>query len=81
MTTKYKVIVGFLLMTCLLIAVAALGYVKLRDASTGFVAYRVESRTSVAANGADALMREVKDQLSRFRPNLDQAHIKQAAAL
>jgi len=81
MTTKYKVIIGFLLMTCLLIAVAALGYVKLKEASKGFVAYRVESRTSVAANGADALMREVQGQLSRFRLDLDQAHIQQASVL
>ena len=81
MTTKYKVIVGFLLMTCLLIAVAALGYVKLKEASKGFAVYRVESRTSVAANGADALMREVQGQLSRFRLDLDQAHIQQASVL
>ena len=44
MTTKYKVIIVFSLMVCLLAAAAALGYIKLRQASTGFAAYRVEAR-------------------------------------
>jgi len=81
MTTKWKVIVGFLLVICLLVGVAALGYVKLHDASVGFDAYRVQARTSVDANGADALMRGVLDHISRFRLDLDQQHIKQAHAL
>jgi len=79
MTTKYKIIFGFLLMMCLLIAVAALGYVKLREASQGFATYRVEARTAVAANGADARIRAVQDQFSRFRLDLDQAHLKEAS--
>ena len=66
MTTKYKVMSGFLVLMCLLVAVAALGYVKLYEASQGFSAYRGEARVSVVANGADALMREVQDQLSRL---------------
>ena len=81
MTIKYKVIIGFLLMTCLLIAVAVLSFVKLHEASEGFRAYRMEARTAVAANGADALLRGMQDQLSRFRLDLDQKHLQQASAL
>ena len=68
-------------MMCLLIIVGALGYLKLRQASEGFASYRVDAGTSVAANGADALMRDVKDKLSRFRLDLDQEHLKLASAL
>ena len=81
MTTKYKVMCGFFVLMCLLVAVTVLGYVKLYEASQGFAAYRVDSRVSVAANGADALLREVQDQLSRFRLDLDQAHLRKASAL
>jgi|GEM_PF-5525801 len=81
MTTKWKVIGGFLVMMCLLVAVAALGYMKLHEASMGFAAYRVEARTSVAANGADALMRGAWDRLSRFQLDLDEKHIKEAHAM
>ncbi|MCL1984946.1 MAG: hypothetical protein FWG59_00660, partial [Betaproteobacteria bacterium] len=79
MTTKYKVIVGFLLMTALLIAVAVVGYLKLHQATGGFVAYRVEARTAAIANGADARVRAVQDQFSRFRLDIDQAHVKEAS--
>ena len=78
MTTKYKVLAGFLLMNCLLITVAALGFLKLHQASKGFAAYRTEARTATAANGADARSRAMQDQLSRFRLDIDQAHITEA---
>jgi methyl-accepting chemotaxis protein len=81
MTTKYKVIVGFSAMMGLLIVVAALGYVKLREASQGFRVYRVEAVTAVAANGADALMRGVRDEISRLRIDHDPARIKKAHEL
>jgi methyl-accepting chemotaxis protein len=81
MTTKYKVIVGFSVMMGLLIVVAALGYVKLREASQGFKAYRIEAGTAVAANGADALIRGVQDEISRLRIDHDPARIKKAHEL
>ena len=81
MTTKYKIIIGFTLMGFLLIAVAVLGYVKLQEASSGFTHYRIEASTAVNANGADALMRNVQDCVSRFRLDLNEAHMEKAQEL
>ncbi len=81
MTTKYKIIVGFTLITFLVIAVAVLGYIKLQEASSGFIDYRAEASTAVNANGADALMRDVQDSVSRFRLDLNEAHIEKAHKL
>jgi len=81
MTTKWKVIVGFLLMICILVAGGSMGYIKLREASEGFMSYHTEAVTSVAANGADALMRDVQDQLSRFRLDIDSEHFKKTNVL
>ncbi|MCL2123627.1 MAG: methyl-accepting chemotaxis protein [Desulfovibrionaceae bacterium] len=79
MTTKYKVIVGFLLVMGLLVAVAAVGYLKLHSASQGFEVYRMQARTAVAANGAIARVRTMQDQLSRFRLDNNPEHIKEAS--
>ncbi|MCL1890251.1 MAG: hypothetical protein FWF99_07125, partial [Desulfovibrionaceae bacterium] len=80
MTTKYKIIIGFSLMVCMLTVGGALGYIKLYEASEGFAVYQIYSKTAVDANGADALMRGAQDQLSRFRLNTNQEHVKQALA-
>ena len=63
-------------MVCLLVVVAVQGYKVVNIASEGFSAYRAEARTSVAANGADALTRSAQDRLSRFRLDVAQEHIK-----
>ncbi|MDR0238994.1 MAG: methyl-accepting chemotaxis protein [Deltaproteobacteria bacterium] len=81
MTTKYRVIIGFLLMICLLIAVTIMSYLKLHEASDGFAVYRIQARTAVASNAAFSRVRGMQDQFSRFRLNLDEAHIKEANRL
>ena len=73
MTTKYKIIAGFLFMMALLAVLAAFGYSRLNIASSGFNEFRGEARTTVNANAADALMREAKDRMTNFVLNLDPA--------
>ena len=66
MTTKFKIILGFSLMVLLVAGMAVFGWLRLSDASHGFNDYRVEARTAVNGNAADALMRESKDDMSNF---------------
>ena len=51
MTTKYKIISGFLLMVLLLGGVAVLGYVDLQRSSNGFDEYRRLARFNIAISG------------------------------
>ncbi len=71
MTTKYKIISGFLFMVLLQAGLAAFGWLRLNDASDGFNSYRLEARGAVSANAADTLMREAKDKMGNFMLNLD----------
>lgn len=80
MTTKYKIISGFVFIMLLLAAVSWLGYVKLQAASTEFGLYRSEARTAVFANSADAQARNMRDRVSRFTQNLDPARMDEARA-
>ncbi|MDR0239462.1 MAG: methyl-accepting chemotaxis protein [Deltaproteobacteria bacterium] len=81
MTTKYKVIVGFLLMICLLVATGVTAKVKLHVTSDGFAHYRTQARTAVTVNAAFARVRGMQDQYSRFRLDLNEAHIQEAKRL
>ena len=73
MTTKYKIISGFLFMMALLAGMATFGYMRLHDATIGFDDYRAEARTAVNVNAADALMREAKNKIVSFVLSLDPA--------
>ena len=53
-------------MVLLVAGMAVFGWLRLSDASHGFNDYRVEARTAVNGNAADALMRESKDDMSNF---------------
>ncbi len=66
MTTKHKIIAGFLFMVLLQAGLAVFGWLRLNDASTNFNNYRSEARTAAHGNKADALMREAKDEMSNF---------------
>ncbi len=78
MTTKYRIIFGFLFMISLLTGMVIFAWLRLDGASDGFDSYRVEARTSVNANSADALMREAKDKMSNFVITLDKSFAEQA---
>ncbi len=78
MTTKYKIIVGFLFMIVLLAGLSIFAWMRLSGASRGFNDYRVESHTTVNANASDALMREAKDNMSNFIITLDKNLVDQA---
>ena len=73
MTTKYKIISGFLFLMALLAGMAVFGYSRLNIASNGFNEFRGEARTTVNANAADALMREAKDRMTNFVLTLEPA--------
>ncbi len=78
MTTKHKIIAGFLFMVLLQAGLAAFGWLRLNDASTNFNGYRAEARTAANGNRADALMREAKDEMSNFVLSLNPALASQA---
>lgn len=80
MTTKYKIISGFVFIMLLLATVSYLGYVKLHAASTEFSLYRSEARTAVFSNGADAQARNMRDRVSRFTQDLDPSRMDEARA-
>ncbi len=71
MTTKIKIITGFLFMALLLVVLVVVGYSRLNMAEEGFAAYRKDANTAVYANAADALLREAKDRISTFIVSLE----------
>ena len=78
MTTKWKVIAGFLVLIGLLAAMAILGNIKLGDATHGFTVYQIESETSVTSNGANAQIYRMRNRISQFMLNYDPENIKLA---
>ncbi len=78
MTTKYKIIFGFLFMVLMQAGLAVFSYSRLQEASLGFSSYRAEARAAVNANWADALMRKANDKMSSFVLTLDSALAEQA---
>ncbi len=70
MTTKAKIISGFVLMMALLAGLSALGYLQLDEASDDFGEYSMEARTTVFANAADTLLREASAKTHTFTNNL-----------
>ena len=71
MTTKYKIIGGFMFMVVLLAGLSSFAALRLGEIVDGFIGYRSEARTAVDANVADALIREAKDNISNFVITLD----------
>ncbi len=78
MTTKYKIIAGFVFMVLLAAGLSVFAWLRLADSSRGFDSYRSEARTGVYANWSDALMREAKDKVSKFIISLDPSMMEQA---
>ena len=78
MTTKHKIIIGFLFMVALQAGLAAFGWFSLNNASTSFNEYRVSANAAVHANAADAYLREAKDRINNFVMTLNTGFISQA---
>ncbi len=78
MTTKHKIIIGFVCITLLMAGLSCFAYLRLSIGSEGFNAYRFETRTAVNANTADAIMRGARDKISSFLLTLDPALMDQA---
>ncbi len=65
----------------MVLVTAALGvfaYMRLNDASENFNVYRVEARTTVFANAADAQLREAANKMSQFANSFDSRLIDEA---
>ncbi len=78
MTTKQKIIIGFLFMVTLQAGLAAFGWFSLNNASKGFDGYSVSANAAVHANAADAYLREAKDRINNFVMTLRPEFITQA---
>ena len=78
MTTKHKIVIGFLFMVAVQAALAAFGWFSLNNATTGFNDYRVSANAAVQANSADALLREAKDRVNNFVQTLKPDFVAQA---
>ena len=80
MTTKYKIIGGFMFMVLLLAGLSTFAVLRLGGIVDGFTEYRSEARTAVNANAADGLIREAKDNISNFVLSLDPSFMDKARA-
>ena len=78
MTTKYKIISGFLFLLTLLAITGILGNRSLKTASTYAESYRHEAQTVVFANSADALVRQARYEVLRFSSSFDPVNIDNA---
>ncbi|MDL2272852.1 methyl-accepting chemotaxis protein [Desulfovibrio sp. OttesenSCG-928-I05] len=78
MTTKFKIIISFVLMTVLLGAVAVLGYLDLERASDNFSSYRSMARLNVAASDMAKSLNLSIAKVYIFLDAGDQAAIKDA---
>ncbi len=73
MTTKYKIILGFLLMMVLLGTVSFLGYNGVQRSSEGFTEYRRLARLNVATSNLDSAVYAAAFHISQFLDSRDPA--------
>ena len=78
MTTKIKIIIGFIIMILLLGGMAVLGYIGIQKSSTGFVDYRRQARVNVAASDIVASTGLAMSDAWDFMFSLDPARIDRA---
>lgn len=71
MTTKYKIISGFLFMVLLLGGVAFLGYAYIQKASNAFDEYRRLARLNVSTSDLEVGMNKASYEVYRFVENRD----------
>ncbi len=78
MTTKYKIIFGFLLMIVFAGVIAFIGYRNLQQASDDFVEYRRLARLNVYTSDIDTNLNETVAWIFRFVDSRDQANMRSA---
>ena len=66
MTTKYKIVVGFVVMVCLIGAVVLLGFIGLQNSSVGFDEYRRLARLNVGMSDIESAMHSSSNSLRAF---------------
>ncbi|MDR2055301.1 MAG: methyl-accepting chemotaxis protein, partial [Desulfovibrio sp.] len=71
MTTKYRIIAGFSIMIILLGGMAAFGYVKLHEASGGFVSYRLQARQNTLASDLSTAVSDMLRASRKFLMTFD----------
>lgn len=80
MTTKIKIIIGFVIMILLLGGMASIGYLGFQQSSNGFITYREQARANVAASdmlGKMALaVSNAYDFVGNYNPDLITAALK-----
>ena len=76
MTTKYKIIIGFLFLIVLMGCVGILSYTSLEAAAEHAAVYRHQARTAVFGNGATASLEHARYQVLRFSASYDVANME-----
>lgn len=66
MTTKYKIVLGFVVMVCLIGAVVFLGFIGLQQSSNGFDEYRRLARLNVGMSDTESAMHASSNSLRAF---------------
>ena len=80
MTTKYKVIAGFLVMILLLAGVAVLSFLRLGESSTGFEEYRRLARFNLATSDLETNLYDSAYHVYKFLDYRNREDLKGAAA-
>jgi methyl-accepting chemotaxis protein len=79
MTTKYRIIVSFIVTTAITVGVAALGYVSMERASSSFLEYRRLARLNVTASDVTAGQYQTMSASRQFRMSYDKPEYMEAA--
>ena len=72
MTTKFKIILGFVIMILLLGGMAALGFYAIQQASDGYVSYRRQARVNVAVSDMGISLSKSMAKTYDFISSLDE---------
>lgn len=80
MTTKYKIISGFVIMILLLAAAVILGYLEIQNSSTGFSAYRRLARLDVAVSDTVSALNGAASDVNLYMRTRNEQAIAQADA-
>ena len=76
MTTKHKIIAGFLSILVIMCGIAVLGYRSLEDSAEGLLNYRRLARVNVGLSDSLATFNSVATTMNVFLANPDPAHVK-----
>ena len=80
MTTKWRIIAGFVLMIAITWGVSSMGYLGIQHASTGFSEYRTQARVNVALSDMQSALARSVARSYNFMRLRDNALMDEAAA-